>query len=453
MTHPFAAGETDGASLATPPPFIPRAQASTIQALPAPASPALSGNPGVEPALAHPSDIHPVAAEPVPPEANLSVHTLAVDASGRPNQLVLLEGGDTLGSILAAQGIDDADTAAALDTLGRSFDLRRLREGQTIEIGSQASPTGGRQLTTLTFDIDARQSLRLRRASGGFAIDKVERPLERKVAVATGEVSGSFYQAAAASGLPAAAVPAIVKLFSWDVDFQRDIQPGDRFAAIYEHMTDADGNPAGLGLVRYAALEVNGRMARAYRFERDDGSSDYLDENGRPLRKWLLRTPIDGARLSSTFGSRRHPVLGYTRMHKGVDFAAPTGTPIFAAGDGKVEFVGRSRGYGNYIRIRHNADYATAYGHMSRFARGLKRGDTVKQGSIIGYVGATGLATGPHLHYEILVDGTQINPLSVKTIEQAQLSGADLRRFRQQKLAIDRQIDQAGHTLVAQNTP
>lgn len=448
LTHPFAADETDAASLVASPPFARTAQASTIATLPAPAPLAVAAWQPVAKAAGDGP-----ALEPVPAGPTLPVRTLAVSASGQPNRLVLLQSGDTLGSILADQGIDAADTAAALDALGRSFDPRRLREGQTIEIGSQPDEAGGRHLTALGFDIDTRRALALRRAGDGFAVETIERPLERRVAIATGEVSGSFYQAAAANGLPPAAVPAIVKLFSWDVDFQRDVQPGDRFAAIYEHMTDPDGNPAGLGVVRYAALEVNGRMIRAYRFERQDGSSDYLDEKGRPLRKWLLRTPIDGARLSSTFGVRRHPVLGFTRMHKGVDFAAPTGTPIYAAGDGKVEFVGRSRGYGNYIRIRHNAEYSTAYGHMSRFARGLKRGDVVKQGTIIGYVGATGLATGPHLHYEVLVDGTQINPLSVKTIEQAQLSGADLKRFREQKQKIDRQLERASHTLVAQNTP
>jgi len=246
-------------------------------------------------------------------------------------------------------------------------------------------------------------------------------------------------------------VSAIVKLFSWDVDFQRDVQPGDHFAAIYDHMTDDAGNAAGLGVIAYAALELNGRVIKAYRFKRSDGSVDYYNEDGRPLRKWLLRTPVDGARLSSRFGARRHPILGYTRMHKGVDFAAASGTPIYAAGDGRVEVVGRNKGYGNYVRIRHNAEYSTAYGHMSRFAKGLRRGQMVKQGTIIGYVGATGLATGPHLHYEILQAGAQINPLSVKTIEQVQLAGADLRRFQDLKRGIAQQLDKASHTLVAQN--
>jgi murein DD-endopeptidase MepM/ murein hydrolase activator NlpD len=193
------------------------------------------------------------------------------------------------------------------------------------------------------------------------------------------------------------------------------------------------------GEVLFASLKLRGRQVHAYRYEHADGTTGYYDIDGRSLRKWLMRTPIDGARLSSGFGPRRHPILGYNRMHRGVDFAAPTGTPIYAAGDGVLTKAGRKGSYGNYIQIRHNDEFSTAYAHMSRFADGIKKGARVRQGQIIAYVGSTGRSTGPHLHYEVLQNGQQINPMSIKPQNAARLAGTDLERFRRQIEIIDAQ--------------
>lgn len=428
---------------------------------PAPAAPSplpLIGDASTAPAPAETPSPATLAAVDAPPAALIAaelvrVRTIAVNEHGQPDRLIVVRNGDTLGDILAQARIDDGEAAAAVDAIRNVFDLRRLRQGQSIELGSTLdTTTGQRHLTRVGFDIDTARALELTRADdGAFTIETVDRELTSHTVVAAGTIDGSLSQSAEAAGLPVAAVPAIVKLFSWDVDFQRDLQPGDRFEAIYDHMTDDAGHPSGLGVVTFAALHLDGKLIQAYRFERADGSTDYYGADGRPLRKWLLRTPVDGARISSTFGARRHPVLGFTRMHKGVDFAAPRGTPIFAAGDGTVEFVGRGHGYGNMVKVRHNGEYSTAYGHMSRFAAGLRRGERVKQGQIIGYVGMTGLATGPHLHYEVLKDGTQINPLSVKTVDQARLQGRDLQRFMAEKAEVDARVRRADETLLAQN--
>ena len=181
-----------------------------------------------------------------------------------------------------------------------------------------------------------------------------------------------------------------------------------------------------------------GRQEHERGDEREDGEAEYFDRTGRSLRKFLLRTPVDGARLSSTFSMRKHPILGYSLMHKGVDFAAPSGTPIYAGGGGRVAVAGRNGGYGNYIRVRHSAEYSTAYAHLSRFAKGIKPGQRVRQGQVIGYVGSTGRATGPHLHYEVLRNDQQINPLKIKQSPATQLAGADLERFQEEVARIDR---------------
>jgi murein DD-endopeptidase MepM/ murein hydrolase activator NlpD len=227
-------------------------------------------------------------------------------------------------------------------------------------------------------------------------------------------------------------------MFSWDVDFQRDLRAGDGFETMFEEVSLEDGSGAVRGGdVLYAGLTLSGEILDAYRFEVEDGEVEYFDRTGRSLRKFLMRTPVDGARLSSGFGMRRHPILGYSRMHKGVDFAAPSGTPIYAAGAGRVVSAGRNGGYGNYIRLRHSGEYSTAYAHLSRFAKGIRAGSRIQQGQVIGYVGTTGRSTGPHLHYEILRNDAQINPLSVRQPPNTQLAGADLERFRAEVGRID----------------
>ena len=229
----------------------------------------------------------------------------------------------------------------------------------------------------------------------------------------------------------------LIRMFSWDVDFQRDIRHGDHFETLYEEVTLEKDESQVKGELVYAGLTLRGKLIDAYLFSPDGGLKTYYDSEGRSLRKFLLRTPIDGARLSSHFGKRRHPVLGYTKMHKGTDFAAPRGTPIYAGGSGRIDKAERFGGYGNYVRIRHSDAWSTAYAHMHNFAKGIRPGVRVRQGQIIGYVGSTGRSTGNHLHYEVLQNGTQVNPMTMKQPALASLSGADLEAFQKERDRID----------------
>jgi murein DD-endopeptidase MepM/ murein hydrolase activator NlpD len=212
---------------------------------------------------------------------------------------------------------------------------------------------------------------------------------------------------------------------------------------LFERERVLGGPVVGAGEVRYARLDIGGRVLEAFRFERDDEAAFFTRE-GESLRKFLLRTPVSGARMSSGYGMRRHPILGYTRMHRGVDFAAPTGTPIYAAGDGRLARVGRYGGYGNYVRIEHGDGYATAYAHLSRFADGMRSGRRVEQGEVIGYVGSTGRSTGPHLHFEVLKHGRQVDPLRVAQPPAENLRGAALAAFRREIRAVETRLAELG---------
>jgi murein DD-endopeptidase MepM/ murein hydrolase activator NlpD len=222
------------------------------------------------------------------------------------------------------------------------------------------------------------------------------------------------------------------------VDFQRDLHPGDRFEVYYDYYYTPDGQPAKDGNIAYAMLELDGKQIALYRYQPDpDQPADYFDPKGQSAKGLLMKTPVDGARISSGFGSRFHPILGYTRMHKGVDFAVPIGTPVMAAGGGTVKFMGRARGYGNFVLINHGNGYATAYGHLSRFAPGMHAGSRVRQGQIFAFSGMTGMATGPHLHYEIRINSKQVNPLKVKMAQGRMLAGKALRGFLAHRLKVD----------------
>ena len=239
--------------------------------------------------------------------------------------------------------------------------------------------------------------------------------------------------------MPQSVLLQLVRVFSWDVDFQREIRAGDSFDVAWETRYTRDGRFVDHGEILYGALTLRGQTLELFRFIGPEGAG-YFDRNGAGARKPLMRTPIDGARLSSKFGRRRHPVLGYTRMHRGVDFAARPGAPILAAGDGRITYARRNGSYGLYVRIRHNSRYQTAYAHMRAIRRGIRMGARVRQGQVIGFVGSTGRSSGPHLHYEILVDGRQVNPLSVSMRSQVRLKGDDLAAFQVYRGSLERRI-------------
>jgi murein DD-endopeptidase MepM/ murein hydrolase activator NlpD len=347
-------------------------------------------------------------------------------------QTVRVERGDTFAGVLNRLGIGGDESSAAVAALKKHFNPRRIRAGQEIAITVEplGNAEGSIQLLGLTFESDPLHEVSLIRAPDGtFDASRETMATRNDVAAAGGTINSSLFLAGRKAGVPASVIAKMIRAYSWDVDFQRDIQPGDRFEVMYERSVNDRGRVVRGGDLVYASLTLGGRRHAVYRFTTAGGKTDFYTEKGQSIRKALLRTPVDGARLSSGFGRRKHPILGYNKMHRGLDFAAPQGTPIFAAGDGVVKFAGRKGGYGNYVRIEHNGTYSTAYAHMHRIAKGARPGQRVKQGEKIGYVGSTGRSTGPHLHYEIIKNGTQINPLSVKTLDTPQLVGRDLDRF------------------------
>ncbi|SMF33789.1 Murein DD-endopeptidase MepM and murein hydrolase activator NlpD, contain LysM domain [Tistlia consotensis] len=382
--------------------------------------------------------------------------------------------GDTLMGMLTDAGVTMSEAHAAIESLREVFSPRDLRPGFEIRL-SLESPGGGKakaadgqgfnpiadgmrdafRLVGLSFAPDVDRDVKVERSKDddGFVASTTEKVLAPVDAGAIGLIDSSLYEAAMKADVPTNILLEAIKTLSYDVDFQRDIQPGDSFEVLYQNMVDEQGRPLKAGGLDYVELITGGRDIKLYRFTPSSGFADFFDDKGRSVRKTLMRTPIDGARISSTYGMRRHPILGYSKMHKGVDFAAPTGTPIYAAGNGTVEVAGRVNGYGNYIRLRHGGPYKTAYAHMSRFARGVHVGSRVHQGDVIGYVGMTGRATGPHLHYEVLVDNHQVNPASVKLPAGETLTGRDLKAFAEAKRAIDRRRSAIAPVLQVAATP
>jgi murein DD-endopeptidase MepM/ murein hydrolase activator NlpD len=347
--------------------------------------------------------------------------------------------GDTLMKMMTKVGVPRAQAYAAISALRPVYDPRSIMPGQSVTVtfsrGSRGSPGDGRDsgVTLQSIDLSAsltRKVLIERDGSAGFTATERKAKLAERLVRVEGIIKNSLYRAGSRAGLPAAVLAGLTKIFSWDVDFQRDIQPGDKFDIAFTRYFTGDGVAVRDGQIQYAALTLSGKRRALYRFEYAPGQIGYFDDKGRSARKALLRTPVNGARLSSRYGSRRHPVLGYTRMHRGVDFAAPRGTPIYAAGNGRIDYRGRKGAYGRYIRIRHNDTYSTAYAHMKRFAPRLRTGSWVKQGQVIGYIGSSGLVTGSNLHFEVLKKGRQINPLRLRMPSRKTLKGRRMVAFK-----------------------
>lgn len=367
----------------------------------------------------------PAGPAPVAPTAALT--PAPEPPSPPPSHIIRVRPGDTLMGLLRQAGVAPAPAQAAINALKTNWDPRGLQVGQEIAVALDQDG-----LKELRLSPDLHSNLILKRGEDGhFDTTTVPRALIHVPVRVAGTVSSSLSQAASHAGMPPAVLAALIHAFSYDVDFQREIQPGDSFEVLYDQLLDpASGRMVGAGDIVYAAMNLSGRSLRLYRYAPPGGTPGFYTADGTSVKKELLRTPVDGARISSTFGMRRHPILGYTRMHKGVDFAVPRGTPIMAAGDGVVKMARRDGGYGNIVVLRNAGEFSTAYAHMSRFAKGIRRGVHVRQGQVIGYVGATGLATGPHLHYEVRIDNHPVNPLSVRLPPAHRLKGAELAAFK-----------------------
>ena len=355
---------------------------------------------------------------------------------------LVVESGDTMAGLFTDAGIGYGAALEAIESLADVWDPRNLRPGQQVALTFVPADNGDDQASLVAFALDLAYDRRVtvsRLDDGTFSVLDQVIAYETALHRAAGTIDNSLYADGNGAGIPDSVLVAMTRAFSYDVDFQRDLQPGDAFEAVFEESVDNSGATVAVGGLIYASMTLSGETLQIYRFEREDGSVDYFTPEGSSIRKALLRTPVDAGRISSGFGMRRHPILGYTRMHRGTDFAAPTGTPVYAAGDGTIAVAGWNRGYGNYVRIRHNGSTQTAYGHLSRFANGIAPGVRVEQGQVVAYVGSTGLATGPHLHYEVLINGSQVNPLSVELPPGEPLTGTDLSRFQAWREGFDAQ--------------
>jgi murein DD-endopeptidase MepM/ murein hydrolase activator NlpD len=349
----------------------------------------------------------------------------------RYSRTVRVGRGDRLLQLLILEGIPRQDAFDAIQVLGKVFDLRKLQAGQRVELVNGIVNNEPQSFVGLRFELGngAREISVTRQGTGPFTATDVKKQLRPELVRGSGRIETSLYVAGLKAGVPPAVMIQLIQIYSFDVDFQREIRKGDTFRVLFRHYYDEDGKLVRQGDILYAAMTLSGKELELFRFTPRNGHMDYFNAQGHSVRKALMRTPIDGARLTSRFGRRRHPILGYTRAHTGVDFAAPTGTPIYAAGDGMIVTRVRTGGYGNYIKIRHNAEYHTAYAHMRSFAVGLGAGSRVRQGQVIGYVGSTGQATGPHLHYEVHYHGHPVNPLRIRLPMGQKLAGLDLREF------------------------
>lgn len=349
--------------------------------------------------------------------------------------------GDTLMELLVREGLDRTEAHEVVGALKPVFNPRQLRRKHALTLTYESPDEDSFEFKSLNIKLDPVHEVRVGRSGDdAFTAQKIVNEFETRTFRAEFEITSSLYEDAKQNGIPFDMLLPIINVYAYDVDFQRDIQAGDRFEIMYTTKVDADGAAVCTGTTAYAALTTNGRTLQLYQYCDRDGTVDYYDENGRSLKKNLMVTPVDGSRISSGYGMRRHPILGYSRMHRGLDFAAPAGTPIKAAGDGVVEFTRYDSSFGRNIRLRHAGGYKTRYAHMSRFARNIRAGVRVRQGQIIGYVGSTGLSTGPHLHYEVSYQGRSMNPARIKSTPNRILKGRELERFMAAKAELDIQF-------------
>ncbi|NKC34476.1 M23 family metallopeptidase [Falsiroseomonas selenitidurans] len=355
-----------------------------------------------------------------------AVFAHAEEPPDEAQRIVTVKPGDTLAELLGDAGVDPAEAHAAIAALTPRFEPRRLAVGQEVGLrldtedkllGLEIAPAPGHTIT-------------VNRDGAGWLVQEAMTPRLRHLARIETPIEGGVFGSLTRAGLPGPLTHSLIRALSHEVDFQRDVQPGDRIAVAFERLRGPDGVLLGHGQLHYAALTLSGRRMEVWRHAGPQGEVAWFRADGRPLAGGFLRTPLDGARLTSGFGMRRHPVLGYSRRHSGLDFGAPSGTPIYAAADGVVHSARFERGYGRTVRLKHAGGVETVYAHMSRFTRGLRAGARVRQGAVIGAVGSTGMSTGPHLHYEIRIAGRAHNPATVALPAADPLRGPALAGFQ-----------------------
>lgn len=358
---------------------------------------------------------------------------------------VRIEPGETLSTVFETEGLDTAQWMSILELGPDARQLKRIKAGDTLEIRKS-----GDDLLELRYELDDLRTLHVERVGDHFEANTLTADLARSTRTITGTIDSSLFIAGQKAGLPVRMVMELAELFRYDIDFALDLRDGDRFTVVMEELYK-DGVKLRDGDMLAAEFVNQGKVHRAVRFKDGEGRSAFYTPDGQSLRKAFFRTPLDVVRVSSPFNlRRRHPILNTIRAHKGVDYAAGSGTPIKATGDGKVAFMGNKGGYGRVVILQHGQQYETLYAHMSRFRAGLRAGTKVKQGQVIGYVGASGLATAPHLHYEFRVNGVHKNPVNIVMPRANPIPRAQLARFQSQIVPLIAQIETARAPRVAQ---
>ena len=319
--------------------------------------------------------------------------------------------------------------------------LTNIYTGRELKLVYKKLENGTNTLVHLLYPISNTNSVEVRKAKEKFIVKENILKLYKKEVVTKSEITNNLYSSAVKVGIEPNIIVEFARIFGFEVDFQRDIRKGDWFEILYEKFEDDNNKVRDTGKIIYASMFVNGEEINLYNFK-SKKEEDYFDIKGQSITKSLMKTPINGARLSSSFGMRKHPILGYNKMHRGTDFAAPSGTPIMASGSGTITRARWCGGGGNCVKIKHNSTYETIYAHMKSFAKGIKEGKKVKQGQIIGYVGSTGLSTGPHLHYEVLVNGRKVNSQKLKLPSGKKLKGEARKDFELKRIKIDLKLSE-----------
>ena len=347
----------------------------------------------------------------------------------------IIKNNDTVEKILKKFKIKDDDINKISVQL-KQKKLTNIFSGRKLNLIIKKFENGVNSLVSFTYPVNNTTSVEIRKSQDNFVVKENILQLYKKEVVVKNVIKNNLYSSAVDAGLEPNIIIEFARIFGFEVDFQRDIRQGDWFEVLYERFEDDNNKVRDTGKIIYASMYVNKQEINLYNFKFNN-EEEYYDIKGKSITKSLMKTPINGARLSSTFGMRKHPILGYNKMHKGTDFAAPSGTPIMASGTGTVTRARWCGGGGNCVKIKHNSTYETIYAHMKAFAKGIKEGRKVKQGQIIGYVGSTGLSTGPHLHYEVIVNGKKVNSQKLKLPSGKTLKGEERKQFELDRIKID----------------
>ena len=357
-------------------------------------------------------------------------------------QKYYLQEGETFTGALKQADLQDDEINDVVNIISKKIDLRKLNVGTLIETYTK-SVNDKKIINEIIIYPDIEKKIYVKKVNNKFVAGEDKKKLFSKLKLYEVEIHNSIYESLKKIDTPDEIIMEFVQLYSFDIDFQRDIRKGNKIKIFFEIYTDSQNNYIKSGNINFSEIILDDESYELYRFQSEgDEFVEYFNSDGKSATKALMKTPINGARLSSGFGMRKHPILGYNKKHQGVDFAAPTGTPIMAAGTGHIEFVGNNGGAGKYIRIKHLNGYKTSYSHLSKYASGIQKNIKVRQGQVIGYVGNTGLSTGPHLHYEVIFNGKRINPMKMKLPSGKQLKDKNLEIFLAEKNRINAEISE-----------